>query len=294
MRNARFYPICNGTKVAPTHDELTHEAHSLPVALEISRSGFVPPWPGSDQLVQEVNGPFGKSLSVRLRYSYRDLPASVIREEVAKWTSDAIKNTGNHPGRNEVTAAREAIIQKLLPQAFIKHRDTTAFILDGVIVVDTSSASRAEELLGALRRALGTLPVALLKTNNQFAVVGMDWLKKESPNWATLRGKLQLVGTDGEVARFGDMDMHCDEITAMLNLAMAPERIGLVTLDGDSFTLHSDLSLRGVKIALPEDFDPGEDELARSQADQFLISNQISSIYKRLLDSFGGLPEGVA
>ena len=293
MRNARFYPITNGAKVAPTHDELIHEAHSLPTGFEIGKSGFVPPWPGSDQLVQEVNGTFGKSLSVRLRYSYRDLPSSVVREELAKWVDGVVKNTGNQPERREVTAAREAITQKLLPQAFIKHRDTTAYILDGVIVVDTSSASRAEELLSALRRALGTLPVALLKTNGQFAVVGMDWLKKESPDWAGLHGKLQLVGPDGEVARFGDMDMHCDEITAMLGLAMAPERIGLVTRDGDSFTLHGDMSLRGVKISLPDDFDPGEDELSRCHADQILISAQISSIYKNLLTSFGGLPEGV-
>ena len=78
---------------------------------------------------------------------------------------------------------KDEIVQTLLPRAFIRRSSTFAAIAPslGLILVDSASAKKAEDLLSTLREALGSLPVRPLSVKVAPTATLTDWVKTRKP-----------------------------------------------------------------------------------------------------------------
>ena len=74
---------------------------------------------------------------------------------------------------------KEEVFQHLLPQAFSRHLLQYALIdkQQGWIIVDASSANKADALISLLRDTLGSLPVKPLEVNVAPTFIMTEWLR---------------------------------------------------------------------------------------------------------------------
>lgn len=85
--------------------------------------------------------------------------------------------------KKERDQLKDEIVQTLLPRAFIRRSSTFAAIAPslGLILVDSASAKKAEDLLSTLREALGSLPVRPLSVKVAPTATLTDWVKTRKP-----------------------------------------------------------------------------------------------------------------
>ncbi|MGK9537065.1 recombination-associated protein RdgC, partial [Salmonella enterica subsp. enterica] len=78
---------------------------------------------------------------------------------------------------------KDEIIQAFLPRAFIRRSSTFAAIApkQGLILVNSASPKRAEDLLSTLREVIGTLPVRPLTVKTAPTAVMTDWVTTQKP-----------------------------------------------------------------------------------------------------------------
>ncbi|MCC5704113.1 recombination-associated protein RdgC, partial [Klebsiella pneumoniae] len=117
------------------------------------------------------------------------LPSSVVNEELAPKIDAMEQEKGRPLSRKEKQTLKEELVQTLLPRAFSKSTVTTAYYdrSTSMLIVDTASASAAEEFLALLRKAFGSLPAMPLLDNHQLNQQMHFWLQgKELPAGITL------------------------------------------------------------------------------------------------------------
>jgi len=84
------------------------------------------------------------------------LPASVINQFVKQRAIELEEQQGFKPGRKQLKDLKEEVTNALIPRAFSLTKDTRVWI-DPVhhwLVIDTASATKAEEILSALGKAI--------------------------------------------------------------------------------------------------------------------------------------------
>ncbi len=119
--------------------------------------------------------------------------------------------------KKERDQLKDDIVQAFLPRAFIRKSTTFAAIAPslGLVLVDSSSAKRAEDLLSTLREAIGSLPVRPLTVKVAPAATLTEWLKtQQAAADFTVLDECELRDTheDGGVVRCKRQDLSSDEI----------------------------------------------------------------------------------
>lgn len=141
-------------------------------ALSTESWGWAPPL--DDQVLVRN---YERHLLISLGMERKLLPASVIKDAVKQRATEFEREKGFKPGRKQMRDFKEIVAAELLPRAFTQRKFTRAWIdpVAQLIIVDTSSANRAEQLIDTLRFALGELPVAPL-SNATLAPQLTAWL----------------------------------------------------------------------------------------------------------------------
>jgi recombination associated protein RdgC len=80
--------------------------------------------------------------------------------------------------KKERDQIKDEIIQAFLPRAFIRRSSTFAAIApkQGLILVNSASPKRAEDLLSTLREVIGTLPVRPLTVKMSPTATMTEWV----------------------------------------------------------------------------------------------------------------------
>ena len=108
-------------------------------------------------LTTESNG----NVLICARSEDKILPAPVIKDAVDFRIEQLESEQARTATKKEREQIKEDVIFELLPRAFSRIVDTHAYIntKENIIVVNTSSRGKAEDVLALLRKTLGTLPV---------------------------------------------------------------------------------------------------------------------------------------
>ncbi|WP_108446582.1 recombination-associated protein RdgC [Halomonas denitrificans] len=288
------------------HDAPELDATSLETALgeqafrplggsEARRLGWcAPAGRAGTQLLHELQG---QRLMTALRQE-RILPASVVREEVEERSEAIEASEGRKLRRQEKLTIKEQVYEDLLPRAFVRSQKVDLWwdSRRSLIAINSSSRTRAEELLDLLRETLGSLKVTPLASQTLPMRAMTTWLGDPGSRPADLvlgdQVELKAKGDDG-VLRARQVDLDSDEIQQLLESGRQASKLALSIEGRLSFVLHDDLAIKSLRFddALIDEAsqtDDGDDAVVRLETDFILMTQALAENIERLIEWLGG------
>lgn len=241
--------------------------------------------------VHESNG----SMLICARKEEKIIPSAVIKDMIDAKTEVLEVEQGRSATKKEREQFKEDIIFELLPRAFSRVVDTHAYICPerNIIVVNSASRGKAEDLLALLRKVLGTLPVTSVSPEKAPDEVMTEWLSDKSiSNKFTLgmEAEFHALGDDGAIIRAKNQDLASEEIKKHLDADKYVVKLALEWDESMSFILNDDLSIKRLKFfdVLQEQNDDidSDDVIAKLDADFALMSGELNRLIRDLLSEF--------
>ncbi len=250
----------------------------------------------------EEHGPLvevvGGHWLLRQMVEVRSVPGAVVKRKVEEQVKQIETNTGRKPGRKEIRDLREDARMTLLPMAFTKQGSTNVWINPKarLLVLDTGTQARADELMTALVKAIDGLVVQLLDTQTSPAVAMAHWLEsQEAPRGFSVDRECELKAPDESkaVVRYTRHALDTDEVRAHIAMGKLPTRLALTWNDRVSFVLTEalqikklvflDVVLEGAPVSPTADAkDSGFD------TDAAIATGELSGLIPDLLEALGG------
>ena len=300
FRNLRIYRVIEAEDLSAENLESRLDRYRFqPCArLATSADGWVSPCAEllpeqAPMLTHTVNG----SIMLTLRQDSKVLPAGIIRDMVNEKVSEIRLAQQRKVNRREKNQLRDEIIQELLPRALCRTVKTHAYLVprDGLLLVDTATPQRAEQLISRLRDSLGKLTVVPLAMKTSTATVMTEWVMKQSLPADLAFGQdcvLQDPRQASSVVRCSKIDIGGSELTAHLDVGRQVTRLELVWDGTLRFLLDSDMAWRRIRFEdIHEDqtIDSGEDDaLSRFDNDFAMMTLVFARCLQRLLGICGG------
>lgn len=297
FKNLRVYQLLKPFDLseAQLSEQLRAHAFRPCGSQEAATLGWVSPIDvNSDTLAHELTG----SVMLCARREERLLPSTVVNEALNEKVTALEEKETRRVGRKEKAELREDIVQQLLPKAFVRSQRTYAMVdkMQGWILVDASSANKAESIISLLRESLGSLPVRPVEVKIAPAHVLTEWLGQPARHADfTLLDQCELrdTGEDGGVVRCSKVDLESDDIQAHIQSGRQVEKLRMEWDERLAFTLESDLALKRIKYLdlLQEQVadTQTEDQIALFDTIFSLMSLEFRRLIPRLLELFGGL-----
>jgi recombination associated protein RdgC len=261
-------------------------------AMELRSVGFVSPL-GKDEtdLVVTADGCALFALGSKEKL----LPASVIRDELARREREMFDRTGKRVGGRERRRLKEEVVTKLMPQAFVREGRVCAYIdfATGWLVIDTPSRARAEEVVSTLRTAIGSFPCTPPAPEESPRALMTDWLAKgKTPSGFVLDDSAELRDPCEGGARVTctHQDLDSDDVREHLRSGKQCFTLGLFYDDRITFRLTEGITLKSVKF-LDNVLDDWRDKEFEHDADRdrdafWLMQAELSRLLRSLDDLF--------
>lgn len=262
---------------------------------EITTYGFVPPVGKREQSPLTHSSQHYRLIAACKEE--RLLPATVIRDALEEKIEEIETQQMRKVYRKERQQLREDLIHTLLPRAFIRRQTTRAAIdlQQQLIFVDTSSSTKAEELLSLLREVLGSLPIRPLSVCQAPVSTLTQWLKTQRIHHGfNLLDECELRDTheEGGVVRCKRQDLSSEEIQTHLGAGKVVTRLALDWQERLSFLLDDKLVLRRLRFGdvLQEQAsqESGDDERAEQDATFTLMMLTLSEFMPFFIEALGG------
>lgn len=254
-------------------------------------TGFIPPRGEHGALVEAIDGHY----LCKVQTEVRKVPSQALARQVDALADQVEKTTGRKPGKKLLKELKEQAMLDLLPQAFTSRSamliwfDTKA----GLLVIDTASSSKADEIVTHLVRLVDGIGITLKQTAMSPAVAMAHWLGTgEAPYAFTIDRECELKSCDEmkSVVRYGRHNLDTDEVRAHIVAGKMPTRVAMTWRDRVSFVLDEsgrlkkigflDLVFEGANAEQPGDaFD----------ADAAIATGELSGLLPDLFEALGGL-----
>ena len=269
---------------------------------ELTTYGFVAPFgKGADAPLVHVSQDF---ILIAARKEDRILPGSVVRDALKEKVEEIEAEQMRKVYKKERDQLKDEIIQAFLPRAFIRRSTTFAAIApkQGLILVNSASPKRAEDLLSTLREAIGSLPVRPLTVKMAPTAVLTEWVKtQQAAEHFTALDECELRDPqeDGGIIRCKRQDLTSDEIQLHLSTGKQVTQLSLAWQDKLSFVLDEKMIVKRLRFEdLLQDQaeqDGGDDDLSQQDASFTLMMLTFGEFLPQLFDALGGeeSPQGI-
>ena len=255
--------------------------------------GFTAPQSFTPELVFQAE----KTMGIVLKREEKVLPGSVIQRAVDERVARIEQQECRSVGRKERQELKEQVTDELLPRAFVRATHTRALFADGLLLVDSAAASKAENLLAKLREALGDLKTRLVHTRQTPSALMTEWLlsghaagRFELDYIASLRG----VGDVPPEIRIKRQDLTAEEVASHVRCGKIVSELGLVWDGRVAFVLTSEFTLKRIQYldVLQEAAENhGDDAADLAAASQLIVSANLSALIGELVELMGGWQE---
>ena len=198
----------------------------------------------------------------------KSVPGSVVKRRVQEHVARIEADTGRKPGKKEIRSLSDDVRQALLPMAFTKQSTVTLWLDPQArrLVIDASSATKADEVLTSLIKAVEGLALALVDTQTAPATAMAHWLGSQvAPQGFSVDRECELRAADESkaVVRYTRHALDTEEVSQHIAHGKVPTRLALTWNDRVSFVLTDALQLK--KVAF---LDVVADESPTSAADR--------------------------
>jgi recombination associated protein RdgC len=295
FKNLRVYRLGEDWTLTPEelNEQLASQAFNPCGKLDTFSYGFVPPLGRhGSELVHATNG----FIMVCAKRQEKILPSAVVKEHLEEKVLELSQAEARKIGRAEKQTLKDEIIFSLLPKAFSKSSLDFAYLspADRLIVINTSSAKRAEDLLSALREALGSLKALPLTPKSTPTQVMTHWLRDgHGPSGIVLGEECELqAGKDGRIIRCKHLDLSSDELRQHLDTGMHATKLAICWQESLHCLLDDNFAIKRVKF---EDqlINQAGDRNPESPAEAFdaefaIMTLELQKFLRDLLRAFGG------
>jgi recombination associated protein RdgC len=191
-----------------------------------------------------------------------------------------------------------------LPRAFIRNSSTFAAIdlKRGLILVNSASPKKAEDLLSTIREVIGSLPVRPLTVKIAPSATMTEWVttQKAAEDFFVLDNcELRDTHEDGGIVRCKRQDLTTDEVMNHLATGKVVTQLSLAWTDKLSFNLDDRMNIKAIKFEdLLQDQaeqDGGDDALGQLDASFTLMMLTFRNFLPALIEALGGeeAPQGI-
>ena len=252
-------------------------------------SGWVPPRAAFGALVESISG----QRIIKLMTETKTVPASVINRKAAERAAQIEASTGRKPGKKETRNLKDDIRLELLPNAFTKQVATLVWIdtQSGVMLVDASSQTRADDAVTALVSAIPGLSVHLIVTKTSPIASMAEWLlEQEGPAGFSIDRECELKACDESkaVVKYNRHSLDIGEIQNHIRTGKLPTKLAMTWNDRVSFVLTEGLQLKKLAF-LDVVFEAANHKNADDfDADIAITTGELSKLIPDLLDALGG------
>lgn len=295
FKNAIVYRMTRDIQISS--DELETQLKNLEFSpcgsQDMMKVGWTNPIKTGEALTHSV----GNQILIVAKREEKILPTDVIKKELQAKIDKLEAEQGRRLKKTEKDSLKDEVVQDLLPRAFSKESTVSVWIDNDNqrIIVDASSAKRAEDTLALLRKTLGSLPVVPLTMKTPIELTLTDWLRDGViPQGFNLtdEAELKAILAEGGIARFKKQDLVSDEIASHIEAGKLVTKLSLDWNDTIQFTLCDDGSFKKIKFsdvlkAQNDDIDR-EDIAQRFDADFALFTGEMTRLIDSLINSLGG------
>lgn len=269
---------------------------------ELTTYGFIAPFgKGEDAPLVHVSGEF---LLIAARKEERILPSSVVNDAVKEKVEEIETEQMRKVYKKERDQIKDEIIQAFLPRAFIRRSMIFAAIAPrlGMILVNSASAKRAEDLLSTLREVMGSLPVRPATVKIAPTATMTDWVKSQQAAegfYVLDECELRDTAEDGGIVRCKRQDLTGEEIQLHLSTGKMVTQLALAWQDKLSFVLDDKMVIKRLKFEelLQEqaEQDGGDEAAQQFDASFQLMMMTFAEFLTALFEVLGGeeIPQGV-
>ncbi|MBA4890464.1 recombination-associated protein RdgC [Pseudomonas aeruginosa] len=234
----------------------------------------------------------------------KKLKGKVVREELLKRVQKIETEQARKVYKKERDTIKDEVVMDFLPRAFDEKEVVRAIlnVEQNLIMVLTSSAKKAEDLLSTLREVLGSLPVRPFAVKVAPSATFTEWLKKqETSSGFFLLDECELRDTheDGGTVRCKRQDLTGEEIQLHLTSGKLVSKLSLAYEDKFSFQIDDKLTLKRLRFedVLQEqaERDGGDDAAGQLDASFTLAAMTMGEFLPVLVEALGGelVPEGI-
>tara|TARA_R110000764_G_scaffold239783_1_gene340002 strand:+ start:814 stop:1746 length:933 start_codon:yes stop_codon:yes gene_type:complete len=277
-------------------DALTEHTFMPLGSTEMNRMGWSNSLGKGSAITTESNG----NILFCARKEEKILPAPYVKECVDEQIEALESEQSRTATKKEREQFKEDVIFNMLPRAFSRTVDTHAYIntKENIIVVNTSSRGKAEDVLALLRKTLGTLPVTSISPERTPDEAMTEWLTYDGTH-ANGLGDNFTVGMEAHFNSLGDhsasatvknQDLSSDEVRAHLDADQYVTKLALDFDDAMSFMLNDDLSIKRIKffdVIVEQNDDIDSDDLnGKIHADFTLMAGELNRMISNLHAEF--------
>ncbi len=285
LTKSNFFPQIN------LEEQIKSFAFTECTGNQLSSQGWVSALPNTKNLVHSANN--NALMLLRYQVETKILPAAFIKREVQKKVDALEAEQLRRAHKKEREQLHEDVIFQHLPHAFSDYKTIELYIdcTNEIVVIDASSRAQAEDILAALRKSIGTMPVTSYFDDHQIQTCLNEWIMSERdvPPALSIGDNIKVSG-HGEskpITTFQNEDVFDKYIVNLIgNEGRDVDYLDLsfdgcfgmqLTTDG----IIKKLDVYDVIKEQNDDID-SEDLLARVDADFVLFTGEIS----RLLHEF--------
>ena len=262
---------------------------------DMLRYGWVPPLGRhGKEFVHTTNG----YIMVCAKKQEKILPSAVINEHLEEKVAQISQEEGRAVGRSERQNLKEEILFSLLPLALTRSQLQYAYIApnENWIVVNAGSATKAEDLLGALREVVGSLPVIPLTTKSMPSQSMTAWLAaSELPDGFEFGDECELEAPkdEGRTVRCKKQDLTAEEVINHINTGMVVRKLALSWQDSVQCIIDQDLGIKRLKFS-EEILDKVNERSPESAVEEFdldfnIMTMELRGFLEALQQAFGGI-----
>lgn len=267
FKNVVLFQLPNGYKNTKDLEDAFAQNQLRPCgSLEKRTEGFVSPFGDAPQEILDEEGkpiqvetPIlaltheidGRSL-FSIGFEEKVLPAGVINKELKEEIARIEAREGRKVKGKEKKSLKDAVIDKLLPKAFVRPGRLQGYmdIKEGWVVFNTSGQKGAENGLSLVRKALGSCAAVPIPSENGRLFL-TQWLSSQQlPEGLEIGEECELKdpGEGGGTVKCAKQDLTVAEIQDHLKAGKQVVKLAFKYKERMSFMLNETLSISKIKF----------------------------------------------